>query len=587
MNLRFVLALLLFVTVLSYSMGESETEVAEQYVKWARQAIEEGRWPEALAALERAADFSSVSSDISYLLALARSHEGKSRIAVLEALHQAFEAGRWVHYSASQARLEQARQFIAMRNYSMALSALDLLPQSADTAELRLLALRGIAVDPGRGSADSVFALAQFRRSTLEAMDRYSRDPRPLRIFFEYARNRNPEPSHLEESDLNLMTLALRRLPVLVETDPELAWMAAPFIRDIAQARRLVGSYRSGALSAEGNRLPSPGSIAVALNLGLLNDSDAVEELFNGQRVFDNRPGLYGGAGFAPDGETVLDKDLLVEIGDLLRSDEGRNLLAGRLLSFSGVIASGRNGYIETCAFYRNGSLREFAYDTDHDGIADFRVIFGASSNPLRAEITENRIETQIVWELYPSVLRAEMAGSRYSFRPADFQYSPISFIELGGSKNYSGLIYPVVIEQNLRISLRSLVSFCYNIQRPSVEFDGAVEQIDLINSMPLRAVEILNGRQVSRTEFEKGFPVIQYIDLDLDGRMETVRLFRKPADSSDPWYLDGRLDYRGLIVSSHSDWTGEGIYSTGEMYQEDGSVVYSWDLYGNDGIRD
>ena len=575
MKLRF-LALLLFVTVLSYSMGETRTEaeVAQQYVKWARQAIDEGRWPEALAALERAADFSPVSSDISYLLALARSHERKSRVAVLEALHSAFKTDLWFYYSASQARFLQAEQFVKMRNYHEALSALDLVSQSADSAELRLLALRGLATDPAFGP-DNVSALAQFRRSTLEAMDRYSRDPRPLKIFFEYARNRNPAPSSLEESDLNLMALALRRLPALIETEPELAWLASPFIRDAAQARRLVASYRTGALYSDNvkNFRPNPGSIAAALNLGLLNDSEAVEEFFNGPKVFDNRPGLFGGVGFAPDGEIRLDKDLIAEIGNLLRSDEGRNLFARRLLSFSGVITGGRDSYFETCAFYRGGALREYAHDADHDGLVDYRVIFGADSTPLRAELTENRAEAQVFWEQYPSVHRADLAGSRYFFRPADFQYSPLNFIELGASKNYSGLIYPVIIDQNFRISRRSLVSFCAGIQRPSVEFDGAVEQFDLERGIPLRAVETLKGQPVSRTGFENGYPVIQYIDLDLDGRMETVRRFRKPVD---PDY--GFLDYRSLIYSSRSDWAGEENISTGEMYREDGSVVFSWD---------
>jgi hypothetical protein len=324
----------------------------------------------------------------------------------------------------------------------------------------------------------------------------------------------------------------------------------------------------------------------VALNLGLLNDNDAVEEFFNGQKVFDRRPGLIGGAGFSPDGEIVLDKDLVVEISGLLRSNEGRDLFARRLLSFSGVITGSMNSNTETCAFYRNGSLREYARDTDFDGIADFRVIFAADSSPLRAELIIDSVQARVFWEHYPSVRMADMAGYRYFFRPMDYQFAPLNFIELGGSRNYSGLIYPAVIEQNFRISRRSLLSLCTSIQRPSLEFNGAVEQIDLNRGIPLRAAEILNGQQVSFTGFENGFPVIQYIDLDLDGRMETIRRFRKPDDVSG--FLDSPdlWDYRTLIASSHSDWTGDGFFSTGEVYQDDGSVVYLWDLDGN-GVRE
>jgi len=44
---------------------------------------------------------------------------------------------------------------------------------------------------------------------------------------------------------------------------------------------------------------------------------------------------------------------------------------------------------------------------------------------------------------------------------------------------------------------------------------------------------------------------------------------------------LDETFNYRRLIASSESDWTGQGKFKTGEVYQKDGSVVYSWDTDG------
>jgi hypothetical protein len=41
-------------------------------------------------------------------------------------------------------------------------------------------------------------------------------------------------------------------------------------------------------------------------------------------------------------------------------------------------------------------------------------------------------------------------------------------------------------------------------------------------------------------------------------------------------------FNYRLLIASSESDWTGEGRFMTGEVYLQDGSVVYSWDMDGS-----
>ncbi|MDR2519301.1 MAG: hypothetical protein LBD13_07840, partial [Spirochaetaceae bacterium] len=52
-----------------------DTAMAEKYTAWAEAAIAENRWGQALAGLERGADFSAGSSDLAYLLAVTRSHE--------------------------------------------------------------------------------------------------------------------------------------------------------------------------------------------------------------------------------------------------------------------------------------------------------------------------------------------------------------------------------------------------------------------------------------------------------------------------------------------------------------------------------
>ena len=574
MKLRPVLFMLLFVWAFYHPCAQSQDRggwgdaaAAQQYVKWARQAIDEERWDEALAALERAADFANVSSDISYLLAVTRSHEGKIRISVLEALDRAIEINRWADYNADHALLLKAEQLIAMRSYSSTLAVLDQVkentfPVSADLTMLRLLAFRGLAADP-----DNVQALARFRSQLLLAMDRYPRDPRPLRIFFEYARNRRPQPLELAESDIDLLELALRRLPFLLEADPDLAWMAAPLMRNTDEARRLTSSYRAGGLSGGGNEnfRPSSGSIAVALNLGLIDDTAAVEELF---------------AGFAANGEQVLDKDIITEIDSLLRSDDGRDLFTQKLLSFSGIVSSDEDhsGYASSLAFYSSGFIREINFDMNRDGIVDLHISFTADGVPVSARyrITGEPIPAHIQWERYPSVEMVTLAGETFLFRPADFQFAPVSFIELGGGKIHSGLVYPVPSYRNMQLTRRSLVSFCASISRPSVEFTGAVEQIFLERGIPMQAVETINGKQVSFTEFERGAPVIQRLDLDLDGRMETVRRFRRPGPD-----FNETFDLRGLAASSESDW-GDGRYKTGEMYLQDGSVVYSWDMDGS-----
>jgi hypothetical protein len=574
--------------------GRGDPAVAERYFLWADQAAAEGRWPEALAALERAADFADVSSDLSYLLALARSHaleaEGgfiqsfsprphqgtrpNNRRTVLEAVERALEADRWGRYSPAKARLLEAEQFAALRNYAAALASLEGVPDCADAAALRLAALKGLCggepPENGAGAPPS----AEFRRRMTEALDRHPRDPRLLRIFFDYARTRNPEPE-----DQPVMELALRRLPFLLETDPELAWMAAPFIRDTEEARRLIAAYRAGGYGPAGNRnfRPNPRSITAALNLGLIGDEEAVEEFFA-----------------PPSAASCLDKDLIIAVAGLLRSEAGRKRFTEKLLAFSGLIAADddRDGYPDSLVLYRDGVIREYCHDADQDGIAELVVSFDSGGVPqwaeqaMAAERTSapqdgNRPIALILWERYPSVLRAELEGSVYIPRPGDFQFAPFRFIELAGGGGYSGLPFPERESRFPRLTERTLVSFSVTVQRPGVEFEGALEWIDLDKGVPLRAVEILNGRPVSITEFEQGRPALRRLDLDLDGRMETVRRFR-PLEHGG----ENPLRYQPIVESSESDWDGDGVYETAETFREDGSVVYSWDMDG-DGIRE
>ena len=556
--------------------------VALRYSEWAKLAMDAGRWSEALAALERAADFSSVSSDISYQLALARSREGKSRGSVVEALNRAIEVNRWVIYNENLASLLKAEQFIATRAFSSALSILDNVIENSDSACLRLLAYKGLISGSGISTYNTDAALESFRALTLSAMNRFSRDPRPLRIFFQYARERYPEQSDMSPTDINLLDLAIRRLPFLLESDSELAWMAAPFMRDTEDARRLIASYRAGGIPNIRNRdfYPSPRSIPVALYLGLIDDARAVEELFSGSRGF-NSPLPSGVIG---DGYPVLDLDVVTEVYRHLREEKGRFLFTEKLLNFSGRIISDDDNdtFIDSIAYYRSGGVYEFILDKDQDNVPELKVKFLAGV-PVSAEYLAlgQSSRAEIVWERYPSVKSAVLAEENFSFRPADFQYAPVSFIVLGGSGTQAGVSYPI-LSRHPDLTRVTLVSSSSSVSRASIEFPGAIEQIFLEKAIPIRAFERLGDQYVSFTEFERGIPVIQYLDLDIDGKMETIRRFhRPPQDQILPANIYEKFYYHSLIASSESDWTGEGRYKTGELYPGDGSVVYLWDIDG------
>jgi hypothetical protein len=508
-----------------------------------------------LELLDRGGDFADVSSEISYLLAQARYHQNMPLRSVLEALRRAFGADRWERYSPAQGRLVEAEVLIGLRNFSESLRVLDLAEQGpgiavgaeieADAAMLRLVALKGIP--------DTV----EFRRVISLAMDHYPRDPRPLEILFLWARDRLPQGA----ADQALIDLALRRLPLLLDKSPRLAYLAAPFIRDIAEARRLLSAYR-----AQG---PDKESIPISLDLGVIDEWQAVEELF----------GPEGSAGAG-----ILDKDLILRVWSLLRNQEGRNFFRQYLLRFSGIIAGDADGdgRYEARTRYVNGTVREYFWDADQDGLLEMHISFSSGGSPVSAEQETEGGRIVVQWERYPAVLQAELNGVTYVPRPEDFFFTPIRFSELTGGRGEPGLLYPEVEISQIRLTQRTLVSFALTIIRPSQEFSGGFEHVELDRGIPRRALEMLDGRMVAVTEFTLGRPRLQRLDLDLDGRMETLRRFRegRAAEEGDP------LGYEKILEMVETDRDRDGLYEIGEQFLPDGTIIYSWDTDG-DGVRD
>jgi hypothetical protein len=547
-----------------------DSAIADRYLQWAQQAIKAGKWTEARNALNRAADYSDVSSDVSYLLALARFNTNESRGSVLQAVETAIRVGRWTHYSEAEARLLEARQLVAMRRYTSAIESLAVFRppvETADAAMLRLAALKGL-VNGGAASYS-----AEFRQRMYDAMNRYPRDTRSLRMIFDYAKNAYAGGREPGKDDIAMIELALERLPFLLPTDPELAWIAVPFINDIDKARALLAAYRAGSSK------PNPASLVPAVNLGLLDDMDAVDELF--------APGFPTADSAQPSVKFVVDKDVLVNLWGLLRSEEDRDYMAQKIRTFTGVITEDEDhdGFTESRAVYKQGVLEEYYFNAEQDGLEDVSITF-KSGIPQWARMP--LLPADVFWESYPSVQQTMLESVLYIPAPGGFKFAPLGFIELCASDTTLGLMYPRREPLQQMITRGTLSLFAVSVQRPSAEFPGGIEHIYLDKGIPGRAEVIKDGKVVSSTEFENGRPVVQWLDLDMDGRMETIRRFRKNLFSGRTalsWDdLQGRLaqggtDYRRLLESSESDWNGDGIFESGELYREDGSVVNKWNL--------
>ena len=539
-----------------------DVAIARRYLEWAQQEYAARDTASALIALERGADYTDVSSDLAYFTALLQAVAGYSRFSVVEKCRLAMETNRWERYTPEESRLLEVKALTELRLFEEALNTLRYCdPEKYETQFLRLLALRGIA--------QSYIGETGFLQTMNIIMERFPRETAPVRVLFDYAFR-----SDSIESLRPLIDLALRRLPILIDSEPELAYMAAPFIYDRELARRYVAAYR-----AAGN--PHPASLVPALNLGLVSGTQAVEELFawrgEAKRIPNNHP-VVTTAGPV----SILDKELIIAINRLLRSESDRELLRRNLLRFSGVITEDRDhdGIVEVWVIYQNGMIVEYHYDKNQDGVADLNISF-AQGLPALASIlpgsdggavfSPNRGQNTwiiIHWERYPSVLHAELDGKRYIPRPLDYFYTPLRFapLVLGGPD------YPERDEFFPAITERSLLSFSIILEQPSTDFPGETERVELSNGIPVKSTVSINGKKVSETEFRQGRPFIQYLDLDLDGRMETIRRY------------DPDVPYRVLITES--DWDGDGIYEYAEILQSDGSIKKMWDL-NRDGIRE
>ncbi|MDR0568403.1 MAG: hypothetical protein LBG87_04280 [Spirochaetaceae bacterium] len=558
-NMRKILpysAVLWLAVVPTLQAQTGDKAMAERYALWARNAIAEERWTDALAALERGADFSNVSSDIDYLLGLARFHENYPLGAVLEAVNRSIETNRWSKYAESHAKLLRATALIRIRRYAEALADIAGLPQSVDAVCLKLRAFRGLNDREA------------FANTAAQGMDAYPRDPRPVRLFFEYAADRLPLAG-----ETDLMALALKRLPLLVQTDPELAYLGGAFIPDPDEARRVLGAYRA---------IPSwnPASIPSALNLGILDGNDAIDELFASSIEEKEKTGKK------------LDKKLLLSVWNFLRDDAQRERFRERLLYFTGLITedADNDGYAETAVRYTDGIISGYAYDADQDGLPELSIFFdagvpvrmNAAASPFPGKgpqaypprTAEELAKTTLHWERYPAVLQTTIDGVSYIPKPFDFFVFPVYFTKLESG----GLLYPERNPSPLELSHQNLLRSSLYIEKPSREFPGGLEVIALDQGIPQKAWETLAGKLVSETVFHLGAPVTQKIDLDGNGYMETVRTFA-PAKTA------GKSSETGKIAASKSDWNEDGLFEYEEqyVYQDDSfAAIRFWDADRN-----
>lgn len=493
-----------------------EFPLAQQYVEGAIKAIHEGRWQDAETILERGYDFASVSSDLSYLMALVRLQLARPIGSVLESIRQARMTDRWHRYTAESASFLEAQALIVLRQFDQAQQILKSITTTADVVylQLKILALRN--------------AQGEFSQLFSKAVQLYPLDPRFAALYFSYMKDKVPSTQ-----DTKIIPLLLNRLAALQKADPFLPILAIPFIQDTAEKRRILEAYR-----ALGNdMLPV---LSLALDLGVIDEKNAILELFR---------------------HKTLEVELVRRVWSLLRTDESRQIFSQQLSVFSGIMTedSDSDGIPEIEVSYINGKINSYQYDANQDRTHEIRVLF-EQGFPKEGYIApfEGTLDVQVFWDSYPTVEKFTAGDLTYIPAPSSFNYAPFTLKALVGSYPDVSVLFPEREFFIPRLTERALISFAAKIIRPGTIANDAIETIELSNGIPLRAVETRKGRIVSILEFSLGKPILQRLDMDLDGRMETIRRFPSTIGITDS--LNG-LDYRNKFDVVESDWDGDGIY--------------------------
>ncbi|MDR0540350.1 MAG: hypothetical protein LBG74_07620 [Spirochaetaceae bacterium] len=498
--------------------------VAEKYLEWAAKTVASGDYAKALLFLERAQDFASELSDLSYLLAIARHKTDESAFEVLGALRTALETDHWTRWNSEDARLLAAEIEIRLRDYNGALRDLKHCTENQKTALLRISALQGAA-------KTDQYAQTAFRRELIQANRRYQSNPDFARIAFLWAEKTKPDDRHDGANgkprkdtsvDTDFIAGLLKRLPALLEKDSSLAYMAAPFFTGADEARNTLLTWY-----AEKNGDVTVAAVPALLTYGVIDEKRALEHLAR---------------------EYSLDAALIRTVYSLFRTDDSRAAFNEIINAYTGVISEDYDGdgFAEALAVYQNGQLQTFTLDTTQDGLADvtmtmndgvpaivWQPFFPANTQGAPAETAgrffvernsgasiSNREKLVIYYSTYPAIEEIHASNLIYRFPPNSFFHKPVEFEQFAGP---FGLPFPVMLDKkNINMTLQSLWAEACEIETRGRNFEESILLIELNGGQILSAQELVNGKMAVQDFFSGGRLYERHIDIDLDGNLET-----------------------------------------------------------------
>jgi tetratricopeptide (TPR) repeat protein len=547
-----------FAALLAGSLLQAETQSPASYellLDEAASFVEKGSWEAALGLLDLAREVDGGDADLHFLASKAMLGMGRSWSLAIAELDAALASRRFTRFSAGQALIERASLLQRRGRPREALA--DLAAAGAGRAG-SLLSLDAAAAALSLACRRDLADREAFNAELDRALSRFPRDPRFPRLFLTWLNPSGPSPAERKIGDQ-----ILRNLPGYLGEDPELAVLAASIMPSPQARREAILSFRARGLA-------SAPAIMAALETGILDGAQAIDEFFS-------LPGS-------------LDLDALRRLDSLLASDEHRSLLAARLSAFSGALRApvAPIGGGEERAIYDSGEARSWTVDLDQDGVAEIRasMLPGLSAVTLTMEQADGVLT--LAYENWPAIAQASgrQASTRteYLFPPEALYFKAFS-LESPAPRSAPWFSFPrhaLAAPPSQRALLAAALSM-------TLEEDGKDRVIvELSGGVAIRSRRYRQGQLVAEMSYSGGRPFREKVDSDGDGAFETERL-HDPAGAGDDASVtavgldldgDGLVDYREETRSPYLrewDYNGDGLMDAREYREAGDRIVRSF----------
>lgn len=480
----------------------------------ARDYLSLGYPAEAVRLADEALALSYQSSDARYLRAVLARTNGEPARRVEELLAEAFAASNFELYRRDDAEILFASVLVDMRRPDQALRFIQAKPRDAATLYIEARARMALGDRPGARSAVE-------RSMRIEPFD-----PRPLVAWL-----KRGEPLASDPADAALVAKAFDSLDSLRDIEPGLVLALVPYAYDAGEARLLLREYRA-------NGGGDPQASVLALEYGLLSPYSAVAEFLSAASVAS---------------------DDLRKLWRLLPDDGARADFIRAFASYGGLVYddANRDGIPEAYTRYEAGLPVAYALDADQDGRPELSAAFRAGE-PSAVELLAGSVKAAIDYGRWPfaeDVLVADGRSSRrYQFGPIAYRYEALIFEPFGEGPRPAAAPRPALIRPSGLAfpAERALAAAAFRMEERA---GSTALNATLDEGLPIGLHWVDAGGARGYRRYEDGWPRIEEIDADGDGRVEARKRLPSPGSSAAPLLEvdttgDGLFDYRETLAA-------------------------------------